>query len=96
MCGARATSSFGSLSALNGTLANSHSVTLTGLTAATTYYYEVESLAVQGGLATSPGFTFTTTTASTGTQPLLEMHLDQTEVSGVTNGSVVTPSVAPA
>jgi len=28
--------------------------------------------------------------------PLLQMHLDQTEVSGVTNGSVVTPSIAPA
>ena len=27
---------------------------------------------------------------------LLQMHLDQTEVSGVTNGSVVTPSIAPA
>ena len=30
-----------------------------------------------------------------GQQPLLQMHLDATEVSGVTNGSVVTPSLAP-
>lgn len=30
------------------------------------------------------------------TQKLLQLHTDQTEVSGVTNGSVVTPSIAPA
>ena len=38
-----------------------------------------------------------TAAAPVGPQPLLQMHLDQTEVSGgVTNGSAVTPSIAPA
>ncbi len=91
------TSSYGSLSALNSTLTTSHSVTLTGLAASTTYFYQVQSQSAQGGLGTSGGFTFTTAAAPVGPQPLLQMHLDQTEVSGgVTNGSAVTPSIAPA
>ena len=90
------TSSYGSLSALNSSLVTSHSVTLTGLASSTTYFYQVQSQAAQGGLATSAGASFTTAAAPVGPQPLLQMHLDQTEVSGVTNGSVVTPSVAPA
>ena len=90
------TSSYGSLSALNATLATSHSVTITGLAASTTYYYQAQSQAAQGGIAMSGGFSFTTAAAAVGPQPLLQMHLDQTEVSGVTNGSVVTPSIAPA
>ena len=90
------TGGYGSLSALNATLATSHSVTLTGLAASTTYYYQVQSQAAQGGVAMSGGFTFTTAAALVGPQPLLQMHLDQTEVSGMTNGSVVTPSIAPA
>jgi hypothetical protein len=88
-------SAYGLLSPLDTTLTTSHSVTLTGLAASTTYYYQVQSQAERGGLATSGGFTFTTAAAPVGQQPLL-LHLDQTEVSGVTNGSVVTPSVAPA
>jgi hypothetical protein len=88
------TSSYGSLSALNATLVTSHSVTLTGLAASTTYHYQVQSQAAQGGLATSADLTFTT--AAGGAQPLLQLHLDASEVSGVTNGSVVTPSIAPA
>ncbi len=87
------TSSYGSLSALNSTPVTSHSVTLTGLAASTTYHYRVQSQSAQGGLGTSGGFTFTT---APGPEPLLQMHLDQTEVSRVTNGSVVTPSIAPA
>jgi hypothetical protein len=90
------TSSYGSLSALNATLATSHSVTITGLAASTTYYYQVQSQAAQGGIAMSGGFSFTTAASALGPQPLLQMHLDQTEVTGVTNGSVVTPSIAPA
>ena len=75
------TSSYGSLSALNSTLTTSHSVTLTGLAASTTYFYQVQSQSAQGGLGTSGGFTFTTAAAPVGPQPLLQMHLDQTEVS---------------
>ncbi len=90
------TSSYGSLSALNSTLVTSHSVTLTGLAASTTYFYQVQSQGALGGLATLGGFTFTTAAAPVGPQPLLQIQGNQTEVSGVTNGSVVTPSVAPA
>jgi hypothetical protein len=36
-------------------------------------------------------------TVGTGTgQPLLQIHADATEVTGVTNGSIVTPGIAPA
>ncbi|MGA7240081.1 MAG: TIGR03790 family protein, partial [Bryobacteraceae bacterium] len=90
------TSSYGSLSALNSALTTSHSVTLTGLAASTTYYYQAQSQNAQGGLATLGGFTFVTAAAPVGPQPLLQIQGNQTEVSGVTNKSVVTPSVAPA
>src|SRR5260221_9726955 len=46
----------------------------------------------QGNLATSTVFTFITVT----TAILLQLHADGTEVSGTTNGSVVTPSTGPA
>ena len=81
-------------SALNSTLATSHSVTLTGLAASTTYFYQVQSQSAQGGLGISGGFMLHD--GGGGPQPLLQMHLDRTEVSGVTNGSAVTPSIAPA
>lgn len=38
----------------------------------------------------------TVTGSTNGSVPLLSLHLDATEVSGVTNGAVVTPAVAPA
>ena len=39
--------------------------------------------------------TTSSNTSVTVNNPLLLLHLDQTEVSGVTNGSMVTPSIAP-
>ena len=45
-------------------------------------------------MAESGDFTFTTS-ASTGPQILLQLHSDASEVSGVTNGSIVTPAIAP-
>ncbi len=86
------TSGYGSLSALNSTLVTSHSVTLTGLAASTTYHYQVLSQNAQGTLASSGDFTFTTAVAL---QTLLQIQGNATEVSGVTNGSVVTPTVTP-
>jgi hypothetical protein len=87
------TSSYGSLSPLNTTLVTSHSVNLTGLAASTTYHYQVMSKDINGNLATSADFTFTTPAPS---PALLQINGNATEVSGVTNGSIVTPSVAPA
>ena len=49
----------------------------------------------QGNLASSGDFTFTTAAPPVGPQPLLQIHADASEVSGVTNGSIVTPSTAP-
>ena len=85
-----ATSAYGSVSPLNSTLVTSHSVTLTALTASTTYHYQVRSRDSQGNLA------IFTTAAPAGPQPLLLIHADASELSGLTNGSVVTPSVAPS
>ncbi len=88
------TSAYGASSALNGALTTSHSVTLSGLAASTTYHYQVLSRNAQGILASSGDFTFTT--AAAGPAPILQIHADASEVSGVTNGSVVTPGTAPA
>ena len=87
-----ATSNYGSLSPLNQTMVTAHSVNLSGLTASMTYHFQVLSQNAQGGMTASADYTFTTGAAPVGPQPLLQMHLDATEVSGVTNGSVVTPS----
>jgi hypothetical protein len=88
------TTAYGSLSPLNSTLMTSHSVMLSGLAASTAYHYQVMSRDAQGNLATSGDYTFTTA-ASTSTT-FLQIHADASEVSGVTNGSVITPGVAPA
>ena len=53
------TTGYGSASS-SPTLATSHSVTLTGLTAATTYHFQIQSADGQGNLATSSDQTFTT------------------------------------
>jgi hypothetical protein len=87
------TSSYGSLTTLVPTLTTTHSVNLSGLAASTTYHYQVMSQDAEGNLVTSGDFTFTTISTS---GPLLQLHLDATEVSGVTNGSIVTPSTGPA
>jgi uncharacterized protein (TIGR03437 family) len=74
-----------------------HSINLTGLTASTTYHYNVMSHDALGNLTQSGDLTFTTTAAPTGSQSqvLLQLHSDASEVSGVTNGSIVTPAIAP-
>jgi hypothetical protein len=87
------TAAYGSLSPLVSTLVTSHSVTLTGLSASTTYHYQAMSRDSQGNLATAGGFTFTTPAAPAA---LLQIQADASEVSGTTNGSTVTPAVAPA
>jgi hypothetical protein len=77
-------------------MVTAHSVNLSGLTASTTYHYQVLSQNAQGSVTSSTDYAFTTPAAPVGPQPLLQMHLDATEVSGAANGSVVTPAIAPA
>ena len=57
------TTAYGSQSTLNSTLVTAHTVTLTGLTASTTYNYAVTSSNGGGTSATSANFTFATTAA---------------------------------
>ena len=90
------TNSYGSTTALNNTLVTSHTVNVSGLAASTTYHYQVLSQNAQGNMSSSGDFTFTTVAQPAGPQPLFLLHADASEVSGVTNGSVVTPSVAPS
>jgi len=74
-------SAYGSSSALNATLVLSHSVTLSGLAASTTYHYLVKSRDAAGNLALSADFTFTTSAPPDTTPPV---------ISGVTAGSITT------
>jgi len=90
------TAAYGSTTTLNSLLVTSHSANLSGLAASTTYHYQVLSRDAQGNLASSADYSFTTTTVSQGPQALLQLHLDSSEINGLTNGSVVTPSTAPA
>lgn len=55
--------SYGTASSVNGSLVTSHSVTLTGLTAGTTYDYAAVSANSAGTSTTSANFTFSTTAA---------------------------------
>jgi hypothetical protein len=54
------TTSYGSSTALDPTLVTSHTATLSGLSASTTYHYRVLSRDAAGNLGTSGDFTFTT------------------------------------
>jgi hypothetical protein len=63
------TTSYGSTSAYNSTLVTSHSVTLTGLAAGTTYDFDVLSANAAGVLATSANTTFTTSASTGGSAP---------------------------
>ncbi len=63
------TSAYGSASTYSSTLVTSHSVTITGLAAATTYDFDVLSANSTGVLATSGNTTFTTSTAGGGAAP---------------------------
>jgi hypothetical protein len=60
------TTAYGSSTPLNSSLVTSHSLTLTGLSAATTYHYQVASASSAGTPVTSSDFTFTTAAAATG------------------------------
>jgi alpha-L-arabinofuranosidase len=75
---------YGSSSTLNSTLTTSHSVTLTGLTAGTTYDFDVVSANSANTSATSTNYTFTTT-ASTATPP----YVGYVAYWGITNSSIV-------
>ena len=90
------TTAYGSITAQNNTLVTSHSVNLSNLAASTTYHYQVLSQNAQGGQSASGDFMLTTTAQSNGPQTLLLLHADATEVSGTTNGAVVTPAIAPS
>jgi hypothetical protein len=54
------TSAYGLMSVLDGTLVTSHSVTLSGLAASTTYHYQVLSRDGQGNLGSSGDSTLKT------------------------------------
>jgi hypothetical protein len=88
------TASYGSMTTLDPTLVNAHSVTLSGLSASTTYHYQVLSQDSSGDMAASPDSTFTTSTA--GLQTWLQIQANSSEVSGTQNGSIVTPTVTPS
>jgi len=65
------TSAYGSSTPLNSSLLTSHSATLTGLQASTTYHYNVQSADSAGDLSISGDLVFTTPAASTPTGPLI-------------------------
>ena len=88
------TNAYGSQSPIGSALVTSHSVLLSGLASSTTYHYEALSRDAQGNFTNSVDFTFTT--AATALSPLFQSKADATEVSGATNGSVITPTIAPA
>src|SRR5206468_5530633 len=54
------TAAYGSQSALNATLATTHSVTLSGLTASTLYHFQAVSVDASNNRVSSADFTFTT------------------------------------
>jgi uncharacterized protein (TIGR03437 family) len=81
------------VSSLDPALVTSHTINLTGLAASTTYHYKTMSRDSQGTLTESGDLTLTTLPSLT--LPLLLLHSDASEVSGVTNGSIVTPATAP-
>jgi hypothetical protein len=58
--------SYGNQSSLDSSLVTSHSQTISGLSAGTTYNYRVKSRDAAGNLATSPNVTFTTPSAGSG------------------------------
>lgn len=85
---------YGSTTSINQTMLTSHSVALTGLQPSTTYYYEVLSQDANGNLNSLGGFTFTT--SAPGLQTLLQIQGNRSELSGLTNGSTITPTTTTA
>jgi hypothetical protein len=67
------TTSYGNLSLLDSNLVSNHSVTLSGLTANTTYHYRVGSKDAAGNLALSGDYSFTT--ASSGPPVRAQLRL---------------------
>ena len=65
------TTSYGSTTALDEDLVTSHSVSLSGLTAGTTYHYRVKSKDASGNERTSPHQTFTTLGLADTTAPVI-------------------------
>lgn len=88
------TPAYGSTTAVNPAMVTSHSIVLSGLQASTTYHYAVVSQDGNGNLNTSGDFTFAT--SAPGLQTLLQIQGNATELTGTSNGSVVTPTTAPA
>jgi hypothetical protein len=88
------TSQYGSSSTVNSSLVTSHSVVLSGLQPSTTYHYAVTSQDAQGNVNTSGDNVFTT--SAPGLVTALQIQGNSSEVSGTSNGSVVTPSVTPS
>jgi hypothetical protein len=67
------TASYGSTSTFVSTQTTSHSVSLTGLAANTTYHYAVKSISANNILTTSADFTFTTPSAPDTTAPAVSI-----------------------
>jgi len=65
------TNAYGSSSSLNASLVTSHSQTLSGLSASTTYHYRVKSRDAAGNLAVSGNHTFTTLSVGDTTPPVI-------------------------
>ena len=62
---------YGSATPVGNPMSSSHSMTLSGLQAATQYHYRVKSRDAAGNLATSGNFTFTTGTTTDSTPPTI-------------------------
>jgi hypothetical protein len=84
------TTSYGSQTTLNTSMATAHSVLLSNLNASTVYHYRVKSKDAANNLATSSDYTFTTSTA-----PTLSVSLTANPASGETplNGVDLTATV---
>jgi hypothetical protein len=86
------TSGYGQSTTLDSTAVTSHSAVISGLSPGTFYHYQARSTNA-AGTGVSVDLTFTT---STGATTLFQLNMNATEVSGTTNGSVVTPAITPA
>src|SRR5688572_30680033 len=78
---------YGSSTTVAAALVTSHTVTLTGLNAATTYHYRVKSRDAAGNLATSTDGSFSTTAAPDTTAPVVS-------IASPASGATVSTTVA--
>lgn len=65
------TTSYGSTTTLNASLATTHTQTISGLSSSTIYHYRVRSRDASGNLAVSGDFTFTTSAPADTTPPVI-------------------------